>query len=112
SATGKVTDMLWHGRTTAMERDGDTYWLGTVEGVYTNIKGKTAAFGKGTLLQQSRVTAILKTCDSDIAFGTHQGGVFIWDRKKLWHITEKDGLSSNICKKMLIDKCCNLWVAT
>lgn len=111
-ANGLLINNAWNGRATAVAQDSTTYWLGTLEGVYTNVNGRISKFSRDTLLSQSRITAIHKTCNGDILFCTHQNGVFIWNRKTIQHITEREGLSSNICKKMLVDRCCNAWIAT
>ena len=43
---------------------------------------------------------------------SEERGIIFWDGKKSWNIDLNSGLASNVCKKALLDKQGNIWVAT
>lgn len=59
-----------------------------------------------------RVNDILVFNDTSYVFATHGLGVFIYQDEQWLHFTEKNGLASDICKKVIAQNDSTFWVAT
>jgi ligand-binding sensor domain-containing protein len=69
---------------------------------YTRIKDKLLA---------TRINHIIKK-DNVFILSTKEKGLIFWDGKKAWNIDTHEGLLSNECRKAMLDKQGNIWVAT
>ncbi len=104
--------IYWNKRTTAIVADANnTIWLGTLEGVYTIRGGIYKKPAMDTLLNGSRITD-LAVCGSTVIIGTNQYGIYLWHNNKMHHLNELNGLSSNVCKKIVVDENGDVWVCT
>ena len=103
----------WSHRTTAIAVSGKRAWLGTLQGVYIYEPGKGIhPFKANTTLLKSRIVDIAVAPNKDVIFLTHQAGIFIWNGAVIQRIVEEDGLSNNICRKVLVDDQQRIWVST
>ena len=110
--TFKTTDTLWRERTTTAFYYNDTIYSATLDGLLVLDKKKHAFFpGNKEPLLRNKITSIANTNDI-IWIATYGVGVLgYYHGKVIMNITEKDGLTSNICR------CINangniLWVGT
>lgn len=109
----EITDSMWLGKrsTCAIGIEG-TYYIGTLNGLYSIDKNKTELFlGQNEPLLTSRVSAITKDKDA-LWIATYGNGIIGYKSNKvIVHITEKDGLTSNMCRDICFDNG-KIWVAT
>ena len=77
-------------------------WIDDAYPAYSKITNK---------LLNTRINHITKK-DNVFILSSKEKGLIFWDGKKAWNITKDDGLPSNVCKKALVDKRGNIWVAT
>lgn len=62
-------------------------------------------------LMRTRINHLFKK-DNVLLLSSKEKGLIFWDGKKSWNITRRDGLASDECRKSLVDKQGNIWVAT
>lgn len=106
------TRPIWSTRATACAADDTgTYWLGTLQGLYYQSRGKTAKLDNDAVLSASRVTSI-GLCKGAVVIGTHEHGLFIWNGRRLRHLDERTGLSDNCCRNLCTDAQNEIWVCT
>jgi len=78
-------------------------WYGSISGLQSingNIKQNHAIENK---LLANRINAIVETADSTLVLATNGFGILFYKKGKLiLNVTEKNGLSSNICKKVML----------
>ena len=91
----------------------DLIWIACIDGLYSYTNNQLQ-FEKS--LSDSIGCRILKLRidNRDILWvATNSNGVFgIRNKKILYHLTQNDGLNSNICKKIYVDKFQDVWVIT
>jgi len=111
--TFKITDTLWRERTTTVYYYNDTVYSSTLDGLLILDRNKHTYFpGNTEPLLKNKITAITNTSDGIIWMATYGAGVIgYYHGKVIANITEKNGLTSNICR------CINangntLWVGT
>lgn len=97
--------------TSAIKYKGN-YYIGTLHGVYY-LSGdkKDSGYLDNQELVSSRISAFAKTAES-LLIATYGNGIIEFrDGKVLNHYTEKNGLTSNMCRDLSIDRNW-LWVGT
>lgn len=88
-------------------------WYANINGLYQHI-GKTNKifFGQNNFLLSRRITDIAESQDSAMYLATYGYGIILFKNGKILnHITKKQGLPSDICKKILVQGAI-LWVST
>jgi ligand-binding sensor domain-containing protein len=99
-------DIIWEGRTTcAIERDSGFY-LGTLTGlVFKSYAGQTVDLGKTFPELASRIVN-LGVSGNGILWVTTKGDGIIgyFHGKPLYHFTQADGLTSDNCNSLFIDR--------
>ena len=110
-----VADGLVHNhvQTIYIEENG-IIWLGTPSGVSKFSKNKWTSFTTTNGLSGSNITAINKTPDNIMWFGTNGAGISIYNpSEKIWmSLDTKDGLSSNTITQIHRDSNGILWFGT
>lgn len=108
-----VTDTLWNTRTTTIFKKGDTIYLGTLSGLYCLLPGKPAEFlGSQIALLKNRVISISQTTNGVLWIATYGNGIVgLRDNRLFAHLSEEDGLKSNICRATAANGD-YLWVGT
>jgi hypothetical protein len=108
-------DTIWHRRATCACKADNNYYVGTLGGLYRigNDKQHTAiALGNIYPLLKDKITAIAPIQNEALWIATENFGVIYLEKNKIkYHITTKDGLTSNVCRCLFIDKS-NLWLGT
>ncbi len=110
----RITDTLWHERTTTVYyKDGITY-IGTLNGLYALGKdGDTTFLGKTIPFLRKRIAAIVQTQDGLLWIASYDdaGIIAIRNGRVVASLTKKDGLASDICRVLAQQGDC-LWVGT
>jgi len=91
----------------------DTCWYETLNGLYI-FDGKISKPDTSLSMQfKSRVTSLETDKRKRLWVGTSSNGVFVVQYNKIiFHFTEEDRLTSNICKNIFIDDDDNAWIST
>ena len=78
-------------------------WYGAQGGLYSfNGKENVCHFTKG-MNPEIRISSIAEMPDSVLVLATYGDGIFFFrDDKIITHITQQDGLSSNICRRIFV----------
>ena len=108
-----ITDTIWWGRCTKVFYFQNKYYIGTLNGLYeiTETKEKTYLGDKYPTLK-GRITDIKLGPGQTLFIATADKGLIVYkDNKVINSITEKNGLSSNICRTLFISKGF-LWIGT
>jgi len=107
-------DTIWPKRATCAQQDrfGNIY-IGTLDGLYrVDPRRKTSFLGDRDQVFNGRITAVTEAPDGMIWVATYGRGVVGYkDGKVIYHISEKEGLTSNICKCIYVAGG-NIWVGT
>lgn len=106
-------EVIWQGRTTcAIEKDNGFY-IGTLNGLFhKSYSGKTLDLGALFPVIASRIVNLAVSDDGILWITTKGNGVVGYANNKiLYHLTEKDGLTSDNCTSMYIDGNI-LWLGT
>lgn len=109
-----VLDTIWMGRSTCAFKASDgAYYIGTLKGVYSVRKGMHPTFlGARWPLLTSRINVIRQAPDGVLWMATNGNGLIGYkDDSILYHVTEADGLTSNLCRTLLL-KDGNIWAGT
>jgi ligand-binding sensor domain-containing protein len=108
-----VIDTIWHGRATAMYANNDTIYIGALNGLYRLLPDKTMQFpGEKIPFLQTRIAAITQDQNYVVWVATYGNGIVGWKNGRvIKHISEKEGLTSNICRTLFLDSN-SLWVGT
>lgn len=109
----RIVDTLWQERTTTVFYKNDTVYAGTLDGLLILDKEKRTYFpGNTQPLLKNKITAITNTNNGIIWLATYGVGVIgYYQGKVVANITEKNGLTSNICR-CLTPNGNILWVGT
>lgn len=108
----KVIDTLFNERVTCLKMVGNQIYIGTIKGlVIKNLVTKNQ-YKTDTSLLNTRITDIEKDENNILWIGTYGAGVVGFKNGKvIITYSEKDGLSSNICRCLFAYEN-NLWVGT
>jgi ligand-binding sensor domain-containing protein len=109
----KILDTVWQQRATSVYADKDTVYIGTLNGLYKLPPGKQALYlGSEMRALSGRIAALSKDTNQVLWVGTAGDGLIAWKNGRLVkHLTSKDGLSSNICRRLFYEDG-KLWVGT
>jgi hypothetical protein len=110
----RITDTLWHERATVAYNQKDTFYIGTLNGLYRWIKGQPLVFlGKETPFLQKRISAIAESTDGTLWIASYDdaGVIGYKNNKQVIAFTRQQGLSSDICRTLLVHNNI-LWVGT
>ena len=106
-------DTIIVNRTTCAKKLNNLIYAGTPQGLYT-IKGKTISYlGDIDPLLKSRISNLQQAPDGNIWLATYGRGLIALNKNNevISVLTEKDGLSSNMCRCIEINNNA-LWVGT
>ncbi|MES2646125.1 MAG: histidine kinase [Bacteroidota bacterium] len=102
----KIVETIFTGRCTKVKYFNGKYYIGTLEGLYEIGTDKTSKYlGSLHPALSRRIADIKITGDGTIWVATTDAGLIAYkDGKVKRLIQEKDGLTSNICKSLFLDK--------
>ena len=86
-------------------------YLATSDGLYYTPDDFHSFFKITDNLLATRINHLTKK-GSLFILSSEEKGLIFWDGKRSWNINVNNGLASNVCKKALVDKQGNIWVAT
>ncbi len=111
--TFKIRDTIWHERTTCVFSNNDTIYLGGLNGLHQINPDKKVQLLDSTFKPlQNRIAAVCEDANHIIWVATAGEGLIGWRNGKLIkHITQNNGLTSNICRTLFYDNG-QLWVGT
>lgn len=110
--TCEINNPLFIGRATAILNQKDKLWVGTSKGLYLNGR-KVKLLNRYNLYVDPDISEILLYDDSTIVVSTYNLGLYIKKGSKVYNISILNGLNSNLCNTVSIDKSHNkIWVAT
>ena len=110
----QVTDAIWSSRATTAHYSKDTFYIGTLDGLYKLSRQDRKSFflGDDDPLLKSRIAAIRETPNGILWIATYDRGIVVYKNKKvIANISKEDGLSSNICRNLFLHGN-DLWVGT
>lgn len=110
----KVTDTLWRERATVVYNQNDTFYIGTLNGLYCSIKGQPPFFvGEQTPFLKKRIAAITASADGTLWIASYDDAGIIGYKNNQQTIafTSKQGLTSDICRTLMVHNNI-LWVGT
>jgi ligand-binding sensor domain-containing protein len=111
---GWCTDTLWRGRSTIGLSYGGTIYFGTMNGLYkVNPDRSTVFLGKKIPFLTKRISTMAMAADSTLWVASYDdaGIIGVRNDKVVAVITKKEGLTSNICRTLLVQGQ-ELWVGT
>jgi ligand-binding sensor domain-containing protein len=91
---------------------GDTVWVGCVNGLWNFKDGLFRYQGNKYPSFTSRIEDLKLAADGIWWFATKGDGIIVKSKTDVFRITERNGLSSNICKSICIDSAGIVWVST
>jgi len=87
-------------------------WYGANDGLYSNNGTEEVNHASESVYLSGSIYDIGETSDSVLALASYGNGLLLYkEGKVLQHLTEHDGLSSNLCKKVFVYRN-NIYVAT
>lgn len=107
-------DTLWRERSTAVFYKEDTIYIGTLNGLYRSVKGRSLELlGEGTPFLRKRISSIAESADGTVWVGSYDDAGIIGykNNNQVIAITQKEGLTSDICRTLLVHNN-TLWVGT
>jgi hypothetical protein len=105
-------DTIWNSRATSAIKFGGEYFIGTLNGLYKiDSTGKSAYLGALHPSLKRRIAGIKSIGNTLWAATSDSGLIALQKGKVIQTISEKDGLSSNICRVLETDGN-HLWVGT
>lgn len=109
----EVKDTIWPNRTTSVCFYNNTYYIGTVNGLYLVSKNKQAHYmGDIVPSLRQRISYFCKSSDGRLFIATYGAGIICMkDGQVINQITTHEGLSSNICRTLFINNNF-LWAGT
>ncbi len=104
---------IWNGRSTCSYGKDSLIYVGTLSGLFTLAPGKKISFlGTEDTIFRNRISDIKEAPDGLLWIATSGGGIAVCkDGRLLYTLSEKDGLSSNICKNLFLSGE-DIWVGT
>lgn len=94
----------------ALDKAGQC-WIGTTDGLYIFSNGKTVPYHPQDSIFRQRVTDIVAGSAGQVIVSTRGAGIIIIDGKKFTNLREKDGMSTDLCGKILVDDSI-IWVCS
>jgi len=92
-----VPEAIWKGRTTTAHYSKDTFYIGTLDGLYKVKNGWNKFAGDENPLLKSRIASIRETKDSTLWIATYDQGIIAYKNNHvILNISKAQGLSSNI----------------
>ncbi len=109
----QITDTIWRERCTKVFYHNNNYYIGTLKGLYEIREDKTYTYlGDLHPALSRRITDIKSAADGTLWITTSDNGIVAYKNGKVIKIiTDIEGLSSNICKTIIIEGNA-LWVGT
>ncbi|HLK27206.1 MAG TPA: histidine kinase [Puia sp.] len=109
----KSAELIWEDRSTCAYGTNDAYFVGTLNGLYkVDFTKKATYLGNDYKVFQSRINAITQTEDSILWIATNGNGLVAYKKDKIiLNITDKNGLTSNICRTIFASPNA-IWVGT
>ncbi len=108
------TRLLWKTRSTCSYQKDSLYYIGTFSGLYTTSfsGGRTVFLGNANPVFKSRIADIRESADGILWIATSGRGVAGYKNNQLLYlVTEKDGLTSNVCRTIAVSGN-DIWVGT
>jgi ligand-binding sensor domain-containing protein len=109
-----LADTIWRERATAINYDNGSFYIGTLSGLYRINKDRSVVYmGKEIGILRKTISSLVISADHTLWVGFYDdvGIVGIRHDSVIAKITSKDGLTSDICRTMLIKER-TLWVGT
>jgi two-component sensor histidine kinase len=108
-----LQDVIWPYRATSVCYFNNSYYIGTVNGLYLVTKDKQVRFlGDSFPPLRQRISYFSKSPDGRLWIATYGAGVICMMKDKVInHITTGEGISSNICRTLFVQNN-YLWVGT
>lgn len=110
-STTTLLDTLWRERTTSVYVQGDSVFIGTLNGLFVVKNGKTTDVGKEIRQLRYRISAVDEDDRGVLWIATFSGIYGLKNGRIIASITEQQGLVSNICRVLKVYKN-ELWVGT
>jgi sensor histidine kinase YesM/ligand-binding sensor domain-containing protein len=109
-----ITDTIWRGRCTSVFYYDNYYYIGTASGLYRVDKNKSSVFLGNIHPSLSRRINDMKISEDGILWiATNDEGLLAFKNDKVVTVLkDSNGLSSNICKTIFINKNDVLWVGS
>jgi ligand-binding sensor domain-containing protein len=111
--TFRLTDTLWRQRSTTVYYRKDTILIGTLDGLYALPPDRSVVFmGRNIPFLQKRISGLAESADGTLWVGSYDAGVAGYrDGHIIATIGKQHGLTSNICRTLLVHKN-DLWIGT
>ncbi len=90
----------------------NTIWAGCVNGLWSFKDGQFVYYGLDNPLFANRIDDIKASADGSLWFATKGSGLIVKKGSLLITIDESNGLSSNMCKSLYIDRAGTVWAGT
>jgi hypothetical protein len=109
----KIIDTLWYDRATCLFSNNDTIFIGGLNGLYQMGRDKKVQLMDSTIEPlQNRIAAVCEDANHIIWVATAgEGLIGLRNGKLIKHITQSNGLTSNICRTLFYEHGA-LWVGT
>ncbi|HXC04804.1 MAG TPA: histidine kinase, partial [Bacteroidia bacterium] len=92
--------------------DNKTVWLGCLNGLWKYQNGVFTYLGDSLPIFQTRIEDMKLNKDGTWWFATRGKGLILKKGKQIFNLSERNGLSSNVCSSIYIDSEGIIWVAT
>lgn len=110
--TFEVKNTVWHERAIYAYYRNDTFFIGTLSGLYLKTRQGVTFCGATIPALKNRVSMIRESSDGTLWIGTHNGGILGYrGGQVIAHLTVEQGLSSNTCRCLFLDGS-TLWAGT
>ena len=112
-ASLKITDTIWYERATTVFASNDTFYIGTLNGLYCRYPDKSVKFlGDQNAVFKNRIAAITKDSNNVVWIATFGAGIVGWKNDRIiTRINKQNGLTSDICRTLFLQGG-TLWVGT
>jgi len=111
----KYANIIWNSRATCACKFNNQYYIGTLNSllvIENNLKHTTTDLGNIFPALKKKIVAIVPAPNGDIWIATASNGVVcLRNNKILYHITTKNGLTSNTCRCLYLAQNV-LWLGT
>jgi ligand-binding sensor domain-containing protein len=109
----KDKSFIWNDRAICTYKKRDQFYIGTLNGLYSIDSYKRSAYlGAVDKIFQNRINAINETPDGTLWVATNGAGIAGYKKNKIvLNLTEKNGLTSNLCRNIFISSN-TIWVGT
>jgi hypothetical protein len=111
--TFKIIDTIWHERPSCIFSNKDTFYIGTLTGLYQLPPGQKANYlGEKTKSLRNRITAVREDDNQVIWAATAGDGLIGWRNGEIVAtLNRHNGLTSNNCRTLYYENG-HLWVGT